>query len=120
MEKECATLMLDASPLCCQLWDGDFRVIDCNEAAMKLFGFENKREYLERWAKECSPECQPDGLRSEQKSIHMVKKAFREGRCVFSWMGQRIDGTPIPLEITLVRISRDKELFVAGYMKPRF
>jgi len=42
-------LMLDTSPLCAQIWDQSFKTIDCNEAAVKLYGFRSKQEYIDRF-----------------------------------------------------------------------
>jgi hypothetical protein len=56
-------LMLDATPFGCQIVDNNLIIIDCNEAAVKLFGFGNKQELIERWLEDCNPEYQPDGQR---------------------------------------------------------
>ena len=115
--EELSKLMLDTTPICCQLWDSNFAVIDCNEAAVKLYGFNNKQEFLERFFRECSPEYQGDGQHSDEKAIMFVKKAFEEGSCVFDWMHQMPDGTPLPAEITLVRTSYKDGYVVAGYTR---
>jgi diguanylate cyclase (GGDEF)-like protein len=112
-----AKLMLDSTPLCCQLWSSDFEIIDCNEAAVKLYGLKSKQEYIERFF-ECSPERQSDGELSSEKAITFVKKAFAEGRCVFEWMHQTPDDSKhFPAEITLVRIKHKGSYVVAGYTR---
>jgi diguanylate cyclase (GGDEF)-like protein len=110
-------LMLDAMPLCCQLWDADFNMVDCNEAAVKLYGFDSKQEHIERWGKECSPEYQPDGRRSIEKARSFVEKTFAEGLCAFDWMHQLPDGTPIPSEVTLIRVKSKDGYVVAAYTR---
>jgi PAS domain-containing protein len=62
-----ASLMLDATPLCCQLWDREYNVIACNEAAVKLYNLGDKQEYLDSFFN-LSPDCQPDGRRSSEKA----------------------------------------------------
>ncbi|MCL2044071.1 MAG: transporter substrate-binding domain-containing protein [Treponema sp.] len=114
---EQAMLMLDTSPLCTQLWDRNLNTIDCNEAAVKLYGFNDKQEYIERFINDCSPEYQPDGERSEKKAVLMVNKAFDEGTCVSFWMHQMPDGTPLPAEVTLVRVNYKTDFLVVGYTK---
>jgi len=109
-------LMLDATPLCCNMWDKDFNNIDCNEEAVKLFGLKNKQEYLDRFY-ELSPEYQPDGQLSSDKSLNCIKEAFKNGRSVFEWMHQKLDGTPVPAEITLVRVKHENEYIVTGYTR---
>ncbi|MCL2638560.1 MAG: ATP-binding protein [Oscillospiraceae bacterium] len=111
-------LMLDTSPLCAQIFNRDIETIDCNEAAVKLYGFNNKREYIDNFMKSCSPEFQPDGRRSEEKAKEMVTKAFDQGHIIFEWTHQiPADGTPFPAEITLVRAKYDDDDIVIGYTR---
>ena len=114
--EERTRLMLDSTPLCCQIWDKNFNTIDCNEAAVKLYGFKSKQEYIERF-QECSPEYQSDGRRSNEKAQSLVQKAFSEGYCLFEWTHQMPDGMPIPAEITLVRVKYGDDYVVAGYTR---
>ena len=109
-------LMLDTSPLCCQLWNKDFQVIDCNEAAVKLYNLRNKQEYLNKFFG-LSPEYQPDGQRSDEKAKIFIRKAFDEGYCSFEWNHRLSDGTIMPAEITLVRAEYGNEHVVVGYTR---
>jgi len=109
-------LMLDATPFCCSLWDKNFNIIECNEAAVTLFKLTNKQEFMYRFC-ELSPKRQPDGNLSSIQAAKYVKKAFEEGRCVFEWTHQMTDGTPIPAKITLVRTGYGGEYVVAGYIQ---
>jgi len=113
--QERAHLMLNTGPICGQLWDRNLNVIDCNEAAIKLYGFKNKEEYINRFIYECSPEYQPDGQLSSEKATMLVNKAFEEGKCVFEWMHQQLDGTPMPSEVTLVKVQYGNDDVVVGY-----
>ena len=109
-------LMLDATPLCCQLWDEDLNTIDCNMAAVRLYDFKDKQEYVERFS-ECSPTYQPDGRLSSEKAVTLVKMAFETGYQRFEWIQRKPDGTPIPAEITLVRVQHGNRNIVAGYTR---
>ena len=109
-------VMLDATPLCANFWDKDFNNIDCNQEAVKLFNLKNKREYLERFF-ELSPEHQPCGRISSEVALENIKKAFHDGYYRFEWMHQRLDGEPIPSEITLVRVKYKGEYIVVGYTR---
>jgi len=109
-------LMLDATPLCCNLWNHNLQNMLCNEAAVRLFNLGSKQEYLDSYNK-LSPEYQPDGALSSEKAAVYLKKAFNEGRCVYEWMHQMPDGTRIPSEVTLVRVSYGNEFIVAGYTR---
>ena len=109
-------LMLDATPLCCNLWSKEIISIDCNEEAVKLFELRDKQEYMDRFF-ELSPKYQPDGRLSSEKARAKINAAFRDGRTVFEWIHQKLDGTPIPSEITLVRVRRGEDYIVAGYTR---
>ncbi|MCL2002966.1 MAG: GAF domain-containing protein [Oscillospiraceae bacterium] len=111
-------LMLDTSPLCAQIWDRSLNTIDCNEAAVRLYGFKDKQEYKTRFLTDSSPEYQPDGQRSDKKAVELVNKAFEEGFCIFRWMHRHPgDGTSIPAEVTLVRAIYGDEYVVVGYTR---
>jgi signal transduction histidine kinase/CheY-like chemotaxis protein len=109
-------LVLDATPQCCSLWDKNLNNILCNQAAVNLFNLKDKQEYLDRFY-ELSPEYQPDGRLSLEKAVENVRKAFADGLHVFEWVHQMLDGTPVPCEVTLVRISYGGEYVVAGYTR---
>ena len=111
-----AKLMLDATPLCCNLWNRNGLLFDCNEETVKVFGVRNKQEYLERFS-ELSPEFQPNGERSVESVPHIVKKAFEEDGSVFEWVHQTLDGTPIPMEVTVVRVAYSNDYVVVAYLR---
>ncbi len=113
---ERSQIMLDATPLCANFWDKDFNNIDCNEEAKKLFDLNSKQEYLDRFY-ELSPEYQPDGELSSVKSAAYIKRAFEGGYCRFDWMHQKLNGEPIPAEITLVRVKYKDDYIVVGYTR---
>jgi len=109
-------IMLDTTPLCCALWDEHYECIDCNEDAVKLFELKNKQEYLDRFF-ELSPEYQPNGELSREKVPLLIQKVFRTGRLVFEWTHQKLDGTPIPTEITAVKVHMDNRYIIAAYTR---
>lgn len=113
---ERARIMLDATPLCCNLWDEHLNNIDCNQEAVNLFDLSCKQEYLDRFF-ELSPEYQPDGRLTADKALEKIKEAFETGRAQFEWMHQKLNGEPVPAEITLVRVKRGDVYIVAGYTR---
>jgi len=40
--------MLDSSPLCTFIMDDNFNVVDCNQVAVSLFEFRDKRHFVEQ------------------------------------------------------------------------
>ena len=111
-----AKLMLDSSPIGCEIWDGNFKLIDCNEAILNLFGIKNKEEYLEG-IYNFSPEFQPDGQRSDLKTRALIKRAFAQGKSVFDWEHILPDGTPVPAEVTLIPIKYGDGKAIIAYTR---
>ncbi|MDR2559996.1 MAG: response regulator [Oscillospiraceae bacterium] len=109
-------LMLDSTPMCCQLFDSNLKKIDCNQEALRLFGFKDKRDFFERYT-ELYPEFQPDGQRSVEKVTEHLKKALAEGYSTFEWVYTMLDGSLMPAEATLVRLEHGGGYVIAGYTR---
>ncbi len=114
--EERTQIMLDSTPLCANFWNHEFQNIDCNLAAAKLFDLKDKKEYLERFF-ELSPEYQPDGKLSSESALEKITTAFEDGYCKFEWLHQKLNGEPIPAEITLIRTKHRGGFIVVGYTK---
>ena len=54
-------------------------IIDCNNAAVTMLRCQDKEELLSKHPAEFSPEFQPDGRRSDEKSVEMDATCSREG-----------------------------------------
>ena len=113
---EHAKLMLDAMPISCQLWNRNITMFGCNEKVVEIFQLRDKQEFMDRFF-ELSPKYQSDGQSSQEKAVKCIKEAFEYGRCVFEWMHQLLDGTPLPTEVTLVRVNYGDDVVVAGYIR---
>lgn len=109
-------IMLEALPLACNFFDAQFNNIDCNQAAPLLFDLPDKANYLKAFYK-LSPRFQPDGSLSERAAQLHLRKAFEEGFYRFEWTHQKLDGSPIPCEISLVRTMLHGRFVVAGYIR---
>ena len=76
-------------------------LLDCNEAAVKLIGAENKWQLLRTRPEQLSPPLQPDGTSSDQKSAEIVALVEKKKAHRFEWVIRRLDnGTDIPVEVT--------------------
>ncbi len=115
-EHERTKLMLDATPLASRLWDSSYNLIECNEASVKLFGVRSKREYIERHF-EFAPEYQPGGQSTRDKTNELVREAFNRGTCRDEFMYRLPDGSPLPVEVTLVRVPYGDDYVVAAYSR---
>jgi len=78
----------------------DFRFIDCNGEAERLFATP-RSGLLGNSPFAFSPEYQPDGRPSREKVAEIVRRAQKEGSQRFEWRHKRGDGTVFDAEITV-------------------
>jgi len=109
-------IIFNAMPLGANIHNRNFDFFDCNENAVNLFGLSNKQEYLEKFY-QLSPKYQPDGELSNKKMAEYIDKAFTDGYCRFEWIHQKLNGEPIPCEITLVRAQHNDGYIVVKYIR---
>jgi len=109
-------LMSDSNPIAMSFLDKDLNVIDCNKTTLEMFGFSSKSEYFEKF-ETLSPERQPDGSNSMEKSRLAVQEALKTGFNRFEWTHQKQDGEPIACEITLVRAKYKKDFIIIAYLR---
>jgi len=111
-----AMILLDAAPLACRLWDRNLQLFACNNETLRFFHLKSRQEYDERY-NTLLPEYQPDGQRSIDKKQMVFQKTLDEGKHVFEFMHSLSDGTPLPCEVTLVRVKYGNEYVIAGYTR---
>ena len=90
--------------------DGVF--IDCNMAALVIFGYPNKSALLNHRPEDSSPEFQPDGQRSVEKVKKMISLAFQKGQHHFEWERVRYGGQSIILDVSLTSITLKGEKYL--------
>ena len=113
---ELTQITLDSMPLSCSVWNEQHEIIDCNLEAVKLFGLNNKQEYLERFF-ELSPKHQPDGRLSAEVIREKLHEALEQGHAKYEFVRQTLNGEPIPTEVIHVRVQYKNRNIVACYSK---
>ncbi len=114
--EERVKLMLDSMPLCSFVFDKEFNPIDCNFAALRLFDYENKQEYLNSFY-DASVPIQPDGSSSKEQSRKNLEYCFAEGQHTFEWVHRDKHGHPLPSEVTLVRSFYKNDDIILAYVR---
>ena len=114
--EERGRIMLETTPLCCDLWDADFNIIDCNDEARRLFGLSSKQAYLDHFY-DLSPELQPNGRRSADMVPEKLAEVAEKGKTRFEWMRCKLDGELIPVEVTFVRVRHNNTFIFAAYTR---
>lgn len=83
-------------------------VVDCNPAALRMFGCPNKDALLGKTLVHFSPELQPDESSSEEKARRLAAAASEGTPQRFEWRHHRLDLTEFEVE------SRLSRFFVGG------
>jgi len=78
--------------------------IAANPATIKLFACRDEQDFTTDSPASLSPEYQPDGVRSMDKSHEMIRLALEKGSHFFEWMHRRADGTDFPATVLLSRL----------------
>ncbi|MDR1731334.1 MAG: response regulator [Synergistaceae bacterium] len=109
-------LLLGALPMAWTLHSSDKKLIDCNDAFLRMLNIPDQKAFLEHSDKYV-PRFQPDGELSEEKSSRFYRAALKTGRKQFEWMYQNHDGKPVPVETSLVRIPWQEGYCIAAYSR---
>ena len=104
LEKERMQSILDASPQLCIVTDEEGTILDVNKEAEKMFGIPDKQMFVKNYGS-FVPEYQADGSNSLQKTTEMARETIRNGHCRYEFMYKRKDGTPLPAEEIVTRIT---------------
>ncbi|WP_332745495.1 ATP-binding protein [Hydrogenophaga sp.] len=84
----------ESSPLAMLVMDiRTNRFVDCNAAALALYGYPTREALLSKSPLDVSTRVQPDGRTSAEKGAAYFQLAQRSGVVVFEWRQRRPDGT---------------------------
>ncbi len=109
--------ILDKTPMAIHIWDKELRLRDCNLENLRIFGFQDKADFLEDpW--QTFPELQPDGTRSSKLIDVGLEAAFETGFHHYETIyGLSSTGESIPLEMTFIRLVLRDEDMIIGYLR---
>ena len=111
---ERAMLMLDSTPVACFLVKEDVTVLDCNLAALKLFGFEDKEDAIKRY-KMIFPEVTPHG---NQKGAPASLDWISTSQVTrLEYIHQSVNGEFIPCEVSLSYLKHKGQPIIASYIR---
>jgi PAS domain S-box-containing protein len=80
-------------------------IIDCNAEAIRMLRCTDKKQVLAIHPATLSPEYQPDGRTSHDKSLEMDATARKNGYHRFEWIHRRMDGEDFPVQVTLTPVT---------------
>jgi len=83
---------------------GNKEIIECNEQAVKIFGYASKEALLHVPLQQLSPKFQPDGHFSSSQIKKMIRHAKEKRGYQFEWLNQKSSGENFFSEVTLTPI----------------
>ncbi len=99
------------------LLDPKHGFLDCNSAAMEMFGVTSKDDFLKLNPLELSPEFQPDGTPFAKKVKEAIEKAVWEGSHFWEWSLKSINGTEFQASILATRLELDGKVLLQGTLR---
>ena len=94
---------------------GDDGFIDCNTAALALFGCANLDEFCRYHTSDLSPKLQACGTDSKTLNQYYIDLTLKNGSCRFEWLHQRADnGIIFETEVQLFSMEIDGATFIQG------
>ena len=87
--------------------------VDCNQAAVEMMGATSKEQLLLVHPADLSPEFQPDGRNSREKTPEVINLALGKGSHRFEWRARRMDGTEFLLEVLLTPVQTGEHPLLA-------
>src|SRR2546426_5023177 len=88
--------------------------VDCNQAAVEMMRATSKQQLLLMNPADLSPEFQPDGRSSRERTHEDMALALSQGRHRFEWRARRMDGTEFPVEVLLTPIQTGEHKLIAA------
>jgi hypothetical protein len=88
-----------------------------NQAALKFIKAKNAEQLRGISPGALSPARQPDGRVSADVAGTYLQEAIRDGFRRFEWQHMALDGSPLPVEVTLIPFQVGAETYVLSYWK---
>ncbi len=91
--------------------------IDCNNKTLEIFGSTNDNIIGKTPYAPFSPEIQPDGCNSKEKSLEKISRAHSGQSQFFEWRHLRYDGTPFDAEVSLSPVEIQGRTYIQAMVR---
>jgi diguanylate cyclase (GGDEF)-like protein/PAS domain S-box-containing protein len=85
------------------------KIIECNEKAVRMFGYTDKKTFLSQTIRSFAPRFQPDGQLSVRKVRQIVRLSQKHNGYQFEWQNKKADGEIFLGEVMLTPIILDNK-----------
>lgn len=93
------------------------RFVDCNTKTLEIFGCSRREQIVGFPPGDFSPERQPDGRSSREKSRDLIRAALAGRPQFFEWRHRRLDGGLIDTEVSLKRMRFEGKQYVLAVVR---
>ncbi len=90
----------------------DAKILECNNAFMRMLGVEDKEDLLGHYILEFSPKVQANGEKSLKSARKFQRALIKQGEQIWEWQGERRDGLVVWMEIVSKIITLEDEKVV--------
>jgi two-component system, cell cycle sensor histidine kinase and response regulator CckA len=90
---------------------------DANQAALDLFGFTSKEEFLAKRPDDLSPPFQPDGSNSFLKAETLFHNALQGNTLLYEWVHKKSNGNPFSVEVQLSKIDYLDKVYLQAIIR---
>ena len=95
----------------------DGKVVECNDKTLEFFRC-TREDIISQTPIKFSPEYQPDGSLSEEKTARLMKEVLETGKSItFDWKNCRKDGTLFDAEVNANRLTIDGEHYIQVFKR---
>jgi len=91
--------------------------LDCNSAALEMFGYSTKADLIALHPGELSPPNQPDGTPSRTGSEQQIAAAFLNRKNRFEWFHRRKNGEIFPAEVCMSALNVNDDPLLLGIVR---
>jgi len=114
--QEMVRVITDANPMSYILFNENFQVVDCNDAAVRMLSAKNKQDVLDNYMTHFFPERQSyNNKKSGEEAERLLKKALTEGKYIFEWDLLDANGQIVPVENTLTLLELKNKKFLISF-----
>ncbi len=87
--------------------------VDCNHAAVEMMGAQTKEHLIRAHPADLSPNLQPDGCDSREKTTALITTTLANGSHRFEWVARRFDGAEFDVEVMATVVREGKNPLIA-------
>lgn len=91
--------------------------VDCNQAAVRVFGCKRKEDILGKTPWDFSPALQPDGTPSREIGLRFIQRSMEGEQPTFTWIHRKANGEPFHAEVSLSCIKVQGKTLVQGIVR---